>query len=98
MKKITHYEQASWGTHNKMKQEELQNMAKIIVSSCKFKSEVHHAYGTTNPKQCMENEDFASILNGSIAMTYESEIFPIEYIIHHQCGLVTEIIEVLDCI
>ena len=32
--KITHYEQASWGTHNKMKQEELQSMAKKIVSSC----------------------------------------------------------------
>ncbi len=26
MTKITHYEQASWGTHNRMKQEELQSM------------------------------------------------------------------------
>lgn len=74
MTKITHYEQASWGTHNGMKQEELQSMAKKIVSSCKFTSEVRHGYGTNNPEQCKKDEDFASILNGSMALTYESEI------------------------
>lgn len=95
--KITHYEQASWGTHNKMKQEELQTMAKKIVNSCKFTSEVHHGYGTNDPEQCKKGEDFASILNGSMALTYESEVFPVKYVIHFDCGMVTEIIEMLDC-
>lgn len=94
--KITHYEQASWGTHNKMKQEELQTMAKKIVNSCKFTSEVHHGYGTNDPEQCKKDEDFASILNGSMALTYESEILPVKYVIHFDCGMVTEIIEILD--
>lgn len=97
MTKITHYEHESWGTHNKMKQEELQSMAKKIVSSCKFTSEVHHGYATNNSKQCKKGEDFASILNGSMALTYESEVFPIKYVIHLDCGCVTEIIEMLDC-
>lgn len=95
--KVTHYEQEAWGTHNKMTQEELQEMAKNIVKNCKFVSEVHHSYSTNNPEQCKSDEEFACVLDGSMALTYESEVIPVKYIIHFSCGVVEEIIEMLDC-
>ena len=96
MTMVTHYEQASWGTHNKMKQEELQRMARDIAQSCKMVEVYHHSYGTNNPEQCKKGEDFANIKNGSMAIEYESDVLPIKYSVHFDCGFVTEIIEMIE--
>lgn len=96
MKSFTHYEQAKWGTHNKMRQEELQAMAKKVASICKLTDVTHHTYGTNNPEQCKHGEDFAYVASGSMALTYKSEYLPLEYVIHVDCGIVTEIIEILE--
>ena len=96
MTQITYYQQSSWGTHNKMKQEELQKMAQKISKSCKITEIYHHSYATNNPEQCKKGEDFAHIENGSMAIRYESDILPITYTIHFDCGFVTEIIEAIE--
>ena len=93
---IHHYEQAAWGTHNRMKQEELQEMARKIATSCKMGVVSHHRYGTNNPEQCKDGETWANIESGSMAIDYASEVLPIRYIIHFDCGLVTEIIEIIE--
>ena len=94
--KITKYEQMSWGTNNKMTQAELQEMAKKIVGSCKFVSEVHHSYSTNNLEQRKAGEEFTCVLNGSMVLNYESDIIPVKYAIHFDCGVVTEIVEMLN--
>lgn len=96
MTQLTHYQQASWGTHNKLTQEELQTMAKKIAASCKLTDVTHHSYGTNNKEQCRNGEDFAQIMNGSMALRYESECLPLRYSVHINCGIVTEIIEMIE--
>jgi hypothetical protein len=96
MTQVTHYQQASWGTHNKMKQDELQEMAKKIATCCKLTDVTHHTYGTNNKEQCKNGEEFAHIMNGSMALRYESEHLPLRYSVHVNCGIVTEIIEMIE--
>ena len=92
---ITHYQQASWGSLNRMKQDELQTMAKKITSSCKLINVFHHSYTTNEKPQCRDEDDYVSIENGSMALTYESEYLPLRYSVHVDCGIVTEIIEII---
>lgn len=96
MTTITYYEQASWGTHNKLRQEELQRMVKTISESCKLIKVGHNGYSTSNPEQTKAGEEVTCILDGSVVFNYESEYLPIKYVVHTRCGLVTEIIEMIN--
>ena len=95
MQTITTYQQAYPGAKNPLNQDELQAMAKKIASSCKLINVFHHTY-STNAKPQSQDGEFVTIENGSMALTYDSEYLPLRYSVHVDCGIVTEIIEIIN--